>query len=214
MRLLAGISLSVLLLPLSAQTQWTDWKTDPTFPGIEVRTRCDGFNEFARRTMWDVQLRNAYTRPVDVAWEAEPALLHGPDAQADHAAGLRPGETIEGHVTAPKDCSSGLMVRVDDVRGGSAPSSGPVAAAPPAPGFAAPAIQGTWRSKDPEPYQKQLQVQIAGHVVSGAFTSPGFSFQFTTPIPEKLLNSVSVGAGPVDTAPAGPDPVGPPLRTR
>ena len=206
MRLLAGISLSVLLFPLSAQTQRTDWKTDSTFPGIEVRTRCDGYNEFARRTMWDVQLRNAYTRPVDLAWEAEPALLHGPDAQADHAAAVHPGETIEGHVTAPKDCSSGLMVRVDDVRGGSAVAqTAPVV--PPAP--AQSAIQGTWRSKDPEPFQKQLQVQVAGHVVSGAFTSPGFSFQFTTPLPERLLNHVSVDLGS-----GAPDPTGPPLKTR
>lgn len=201
MRLLVVLPAFAFLLPLSAQ-EWSAWKPDATFSGIAVRERCSGFSEFSNRYMWDVQLRNDYSKSVDLAWEAEPALLHGPDSQTDHAAAVRPGETIEARATAPKDCSSGLLVRVDDVKQGSA--APPQTGGNPAPGRTG--IQGTWRSKDPEPYQKQLQVQFVGNTVTGVYTSPSFSFQITTPLPERVLRSVQVDA-PADTP-------GPPLKTR
>lgn len=191
------LSISMLMLSSAASCvsaqQWTAWKADPTFPGIEVRERCTGFNQFSNRTMWDVQLRNSYPKNVDLSWDAEPGLLHGADAQADHAMTVRPGEVIDAHHTAPKDCSAGMAVRVSDVRDAGAPVPPGSTYAPAAPPPSShPAVQGTWRSKDSSPNPKQVHVELNGNTVTGAFESPAFSFQITTPLPEKLLGSVSI----------------------
>src|SRR5215472_16461693 len=96
------VLLPVVLFPVNAQ-QWSAWRPDATFPCIEVRERCSGFNEFAKRTMWDVELRNTYPKSIDLAWQAEPGLMHGPAAQTDYAAGVKSGETIDAHHSAPKE---------------------------------------------------------------------------------------------------------------
>jgi hypothetical protein len=187
---------------LSAQppgpAQWSGWRPDATFPGIEVRERCAGFNEFANRHLWDVQLRNTYDRPINLSWAAEPGLLHGAEAQADHAIGVRPGEIVDARHTAPKDCSAGLLVRVRDVR-----NAGDVLAAAPSArtGAPRPRIEGHWKSRDPEPYQKELQIQLSGRTVTGVWTSPGFSFQITTPLPENVGASISVDHDPKPSTP-------------
>ena len=181
---LAVLSALAFLLPLSAQ-DWSPWRADSTFPGIEVRERCSGFNEFSNRYMWEIQLRNGYTKSIDLAWEAEPSLLHGPDSQADHAQAVRPGETIDAHATAPKDCASGLAVRVAEVREGAASFKEGSAVA--------------------QNSRNQLQVQIVGNSVTGVWISPRFSLQITAPLPQKIAGAVRVD---------GPDPAGPPLKTR
>ena len=174
---------------LSAQN-WSAWKPDAVFTGIEIRERCGGFNEFASRYMWDVQLRNAYQKDVDVAWAAEPAMLHGSGAQADRALSLKPGEVVDAHHTAANDCSAGLLVKVSEVKnaGTLAAAAGPKTAA------FRPKIEGRWRSKDPEPLRKELAVQLAGRTVTTTWSSPNFSFQISGQIPESVTGSVSLGA--------------------
>ena len=89
---------------LSAQS-WSAWRPDSVFQGIQVREHCSGFNEFANRYIWDVQLRNTYKKDVDLSWAAEPGRLHGAEAQIDHALAVKPGEMVETHHTAKKDAS-------------------------------------------------------------------------------------------------------------
>src|SRR5262245_58129436 len=165
---------SVLLIalgsiPLLQAANWTGWKPDPTFPGIEVRARCTGFNEFANRYLWDVQLRNTYHKDVDLTWAAQPELLRGSQAQSDRAFAVKPGEVVGAHHTAPADCGSGLLVKVDDVK-----TSGSTATSADRPTTTTahaiePKIGGHWRSKDPEPYQKELDVQLSGRTVTSTF---------------------------------------------
>ncbi len=183
-RLLSVIALASSLL--SAQN-WSAWKPDPVYQGIEVRERCSGFNEFANRYLWDVQLRNTYQKTVDLTWAAEPALLRGAQAQGDRALGVRPGEVVDAHHTAPQDCSSGLFVRVDEVKGAGAATAKT--------GSFRPKIEGRWRSKDPEPLRKELDVQLSGNTITSSWSSPSFSFQISTALPQGLSGSVSLDGG-------------------
>jgi len=172
---------------LSAQN-WSAWRQDSVYPGIEVRERCTGFNEFANRYLWDVELRNTYQKPVDLAWAAEPEALRGSKAQTDRAMAVKPGEVVGAHHTAPSACSSVLPVRVDEVRSaGSTPNGSGVKVS-----AFHPTIAGHWRSKDTDPNPKELQVQLSGRTVTSTFSSPSFSFQVTTEIPERVTSSVSV----------------------
>ena len=134
---------------LSAQS-WSAWRPDAVYGGIQTRERCAGFNEFANRFVWDVQLRNTYQKNVDVAWAAEPGMLRGADAQADHALAVKPGEVIDAHHTAPNSCSAGLLVTVNEVRAATAvaPTSAKAMTL-------RPKIEGRWQSKDPEPLRKR-----------------------------------------------------------
>ena len=167
---------------------WNAWRTDATYHGIEVRTRCAGYNEFAGRYLWDVQLRNRYQKSVDVTWAAEPQRLRGAEAQGDRALGVSPGETVNAQHTAPVDCSSGLMVRVNEVRpSGNAPRTTAQAGPEQRPQF-----QGHWNSRDPEELQKSFTVQVFADAVTGQWSSPGFSFEITTPRPKSLHGTVSV----------------------
>ena len=175
---------------LSAQ-DWSAWRPDPVFHGIQVREHCGGFNEFANRFVWDVQLRNAYQKTIDLSWAAEPGRLHGADAQMDRALAVKPGEVVDAHHTAPNACSAGLLVKVNDVRAaGSVKGTSSTAAS-----FVHPKIEGHWRSKDPEPLRKELSVQLSGRTVTSSWSSPNFSFEISTPLPEGVSGSVSVGGG-------------------
>ncbi len=171
---------------LSAQN-WSAWKPDPVFHGIQVREHCGGFNEFANRYVWDVQLRNTYKKDIDLSWAAEPGLLHGAEAQTDRALAVKPGEVVDAHHTAPNACSAGLLVRVNDVKAAGAPVVQTASA-----GALRPKIEGRWRSKDPEPQRKELVVQLSGKTVTSSWTSPNFSIQFSSPLPEGVSGSVSV----------------------
>jgi len=174
---------------LSAQS-WTDWKPDPVFQGIQIRVHCSGFNEFANRYLWDVQLRNTYKKDVDMTWAAEPGLLHGAEAQIDHALAVKPGQVVEAHHTAPKACSAGLLVKVNDVKAAgtlTGPSTGASSLRP--------RIQGRWKSKDPEPWQKELVVELSGRTVTSSWSSPNFSIQISSPLPDGVSASVSVAPG-------------------
>ncbi len=202
-------------VPFASAQNWSAWRPDETYHGIEVRARCTGFNEYAGRTVWDVQLRNRYQKPVDVAWAAEPQRLRGAEAQADRAMSVAPGETVDAHHTAPVDCSAGLNVRVNAVRTAEAQraSAGPgnpnmAQAAPPAyppqptpsnaPGPEAqprPMFQGHWQSKDPD-QAKSFTFEYYGDTIAGHWSSPGFNLQITTPFPKNLLNSIQVGPAP------------------
>ena len=171
---------------LSAQN-WSAWKPDPVFHGIQVREHCGGFNEFANRYVWDVQLRNTYKKDVDLSWAAEPGLLHGAEAQADRALAVKPGEVVDAHHTAPNACSAGLLVKVNDVKAAGSPVAQSAGAS-----VLRPKIEGRWKSKDPEPQRKELVVQLSGKTVTSSWTSPNFSIQFSTPLPEGVSGSVSV----------------------
>lgn len=175
---------------MSAQG-WSAWRHDAVFPGIEVRERCGGFNEFANRFMWDVQLRNTYQKNVDLSWAADPGQLRGDQAQADQALGVRPGEIVDAHHAAPQDCPAGLVVRVNEVR-----AAGTAAAGNAPTNSLRPVIQGRWQSRDPEPLRKELVVQLDGKTVISTWSSPGFSFQISTPLPEGVSGSVSLERGP------------------
>lgn len=168
-----GLSLvlmsSCFVLSLSAQ-DWSVWKPDPVFHGIEVRARCEGVNEFAARTMWDVELRNTYQKTVDLTWAA--------DAESERASGVRPGETVDVHPTVSNDCAAGLMVKVADVRNAAAQAAGSPSSAT--------TLQGRWTSKDPEPLRKELVVQLSGRTVTTTFSSPSFSFQISNDIPASV----------------------------
>jgi hypothetical protein len=186
-------------IPLVSAQNWSSWKPDAVFPGIEVRERCAGFNEFANRTIWDVELRNGYQKNIDFSWDAEPARLHGADTQSEHALSVRPGEVVEAHHTAPQACAAGIAIRVNEVRPANAPASASAGAPPPPPPPVAayrPVIEGRWSSKDPEPWRKELHVQLSGKTVTSTFSSPNFSFQISTPLPERVTGSVSIE--PVD----------------
>src|SRR5260370_18007936 len=74
---------------LGAQN-WSEWRADAAFQRIQVRERCAGFNEFANATMWDVQLRNAYSKDVDIYWLAEPETAGGA-TPGEGAPGVEPG---------------------------------------------------------------------------------------------------------------------------
>lgn len=197
MRPLYLFLITVLWAPLASAQGWSPWATDEVFQGIEVRHRCTGYNEFAGRYLWDVQLRNRYQRSVDLAWAAEPQRLHGTQAQLDQAFSVAAGEAVQAHHTAPVDCSSRLQVRVRDVKpageGPSVATAGPPP--PPPPPARMGGIGGTWRSRDPEPFQKTLSVHVVGDTIQGAWSSPGFSFQVITPLPKNVHGSVSVDAG-------------------
>jgi len=171
---------------LSAQN-WSAWKPDPVFHGIQVREHCGGFNEFANRYVWDVQLRNTYKKDVDLSWAAEPGLLHGAEAQADRALAVKPGEVVDAHHTAPNACSAGLLVKVNGVK-----STGTPAVQTAGTSVLRPKIEGRWKSKDPELQRKELVVQLSGKTVTSSWTSPNFSIQFSTPLPEGVSGSVSV----------------------
>jgi hypothetical protein len=174
---------------LSAQN-WSAWKPDPVFHGIQVREHCGGFNEFANRYVWDVQLRNTYKKDVDLSWAAEPGLLHGADAQTDRALAVKPGEVVDAHHTAPNACSAGLLVKVNEVK-----AAGNPAVQTASTGVLRPKIEGRWTSKDPEPQRKELVVQLSGKTVTSSWSSPNFSIQFSTPLPEGVSGSVSVERG-------------------
>jgi len=171
---------------LSAQS-WSAWRPDAVYSGIQTRERCAGFNEFANRFLWDVQLRNTYQKNVDVAWAAEPGTLRGAEAQADHALAVKPGEVIDAHHTAPNSCDAGLLVTVNEVRNATAgaPTSAKAMTL-------RPKIEGRWQSKDPEPLRKALVVQLSGHTVTTSFSSPNFNFQISSPLPEGVSGNVSV----------------------
>src|SRR5260370_9251661 len=98
---------------LSAQN-WSEWSADPAFQRIEVRERCAGFNEFANATMWDVQLRNAYAKDVDIYWLAEPDATRG--AQVERALAVKPGEVVNTRHAGLQDCSGRLPVKVNEGR--------------------------------------------------------------------------------------------------
>ena len=171
---------------LGAQN-WSAWKPDPVYHGIQVREHCGGFNEFANRYTWDVQLRNEYQKDVDLSWAAEPGLLHGAEAQMDRALAVKPGEVVDAHHTAPNACSAGLLVKVNDVKASGSPVVQSASAS-----VLRPKIEGRWKSKDPEPQRKELVVQLAGKTVTTSWTSPNFSIQFSSPLPEGVSGSVSV----------------------
>ena len=173
----------------SAQN-WSAWSRDSVFHGIELRERCDGFNEFAGRYLWDVQIRNSYQKTVDVSWATEPEQFHGADTHSDRALALKPGEVIGVHHPALADCSTRLSVRVTDVTATAMPTS----TRPPTTAVH-PNIEGRWKSKDPEPLRKELVVQVSGNTVTSSFSSPRFSLQVTTPIPERLSRSISIENG-------------------
>src|SRR5882724_6523252 len=171
---------------LSAQN-WSAWKPDPIYSGIQVREHCGGFNEFANRYTWDIQLRNGYQKDVDLSWAAEPGPLHGAEAQTDRALAVKPGEVVDAHHTAPNACSAGLLVKVNEVQAAGHPTV-PTASA----SLLRPKIEGRWRSKDPEPLRKELVVQLSGKTLTSSWTSPNFSIQFSTPLPEGVSGSVAV----------------------
>src|SRR5579859_8074247 len=183
---LAAVGSSSLL---PAQT-WSAWKPDPVFHGIQIRQHCNGFNEFANRYLWDVQLRNTYQKDVDLSWAAEPGRLRGAEAQTDRALAVKPGEVVDAHHTAPNACSAGLLVKVNEVK-----AAGNVAARSAGASSLQPKIEGRWTSKDPEAPRKQLSVQLSGRTVTTSFSSPKFSFQFSSPLPEGVSGSVSVESG-------------------
>jgi len=175
---------------LSAQS-WSAWRPDPVYHGIQVREHCGGFNEFANRYVWDVQLRNTYQKTIDLAWAAEPGRLHGAEAQMDHALAVKPGEVVDGHHTAPNACSAGLIVKVNDVRNaGYTTARGSTTAS-----LVRPKIEGHWRSKDPEPLRKELSVELSGKTLTSSWSSPNFSIQISSPLPEGVGGSVSLGGG-------------------
>ena len=123
-----------------------------------------------------------------MTWAAEPQRLRGTEVQGDRAVGVSPGETVDAHHTAPMDCSSGLMVRVNEVRpAGDVPRT--TAQARPQ---QRPRLQGHWTSRDPEELRKSLTVQVFADGVTGQWSSPGFSFEITTPLPKNIHGSVSV----------------------
>ena len=185
--LLLPLAAMVVLAPFANAEDWSSWKADDTYRGIEVRTRCTGYNEFAGRYLWDVQLRNRYQKRVDVTWAAEPQRLRGAAAQGDEALGVSPGETVQAHHTAPVDCSTRLMVRVNGVRPASE-SAGTTAQTRPQD---RPQFQAHWNSRDPEESQKSLTVRAYGDAVTGQWSSPGFSFEITTPLPKNIHGSIS-----------------------
>src|SRR5882724_2717539 len=174
---------------LSAQN-WSAWKPDAVYHGIQVREHCGGFNEFANRYTWDVQLRNDYLKDVDLSWAVEPGLLHGAQAQMDHALAVKPGEVVDAHHTAPNACSAGMIVRVNEVK-----DAGTATQASAGVSSLRPTISGRWASKDPEPLRKELVVQLSGRTVTSSWSSPGFSIQVSTPLPQGVSGSVSLGAG-------------------
>ena len=175
---------------LSAQS-WSAWRPDPVYHGIQVREHCGGFNEFANRFVWDVQLRNTYQKTIDLSWAAEPGRLHGAEAQMDHALAVKPGEVVDGHHTAPNACSAGLLVKVNDVRNaGYTTARGSTTAS-----LVRPKIEGHWRSKDPEPLRKELSVELSGKTLTSSWSSPNFSIQISSPLPEGVGGSVSLGGG-------------------
>jgi hypothetical protein len=174
---------------LNAQS-WSAWKHDPVYNGIEIREHCSGFNEFANRYMWDVQLRNTYKKDIDLSWAAEPGLLHGAEAQADRALAVRPGEVVDAHHAVSKACSAGLLVRVNDVK-----AAGTMASSTTGGSSFRPRIQGRWISKDPEPFRKELVVELEGKTVTSSYSSPNFSIQISSPLPEGVSGSVSLGGG-------------------
>jgi hypothetical protein len=174
---------------LSAQS-WSAWKPDPVFHGIQIREHCSGFNEFANRYVWDVELRNTYKKDVDMTWAAEPGLLHGAEAQIDHALAVKPGEVVEAHHIAPNVCSAGLLVKVNDVKAAGNQTGQRAGAS-----SLRPRIQGRWKSKDPEPLQKELVVELSDRTVTSSWSSPNFSIQISSPLPEGVSGSVSLGPG-------------------
>jgi len=174
---------------LSAQS-WSAWRPDPVYHGIQVREHCGGFNEFANRYTWDVQLRNGYQKDVDLSWAAEPGLLHGAEAQMDRALAVKPGEVVDAHHTAPNACSAGLQVKVNEVKAAGHPTGASASAS-----LLRPKIEGRWRSKDSEPLRKELVVQLSGKTLTSSWSSPGFSIQISSPLPEGVSGSVSLGSG-------------------
>jgi len=169
---------------------WTAWKHDPVYNGIEIREHCSGFNEFANRYMWNVQLRNNYKKDIDLSWAAEPALLHGAEAQAEQALAVKPGEVVEAHHAAGKPCSAGLLVRVNEVK-----AAGSLASSNSGGSSFRPRIQGRWTSKDPEPFRKELVVELEGKTLTSSYSSPNFSIQISSPLPEGVSGSVSLSGG-------------------
>lgn len=178
----------MVIAPFANAQDWSSWKADDTYRGIEVRTRCTGYSEFAGRYLWDVQLRNRYQKRVDVTWAAEPQRLRGAAAQGDEALGVLPGETVDAHHTAPVDCSTRLMVRVNGVR----PAGESAATTAQARPRDWPQFQAHWNSQDPREPQKSLTVRSYGDAVMGQWSSPGFSFEITTPLPKNVHGSISL----------------------
>jgi hypothetical protein len=191
MRRLLFVLVAVASSSLLSAQSWSAWRPDPVFHGIQVRQHCGGFNEFANRYMWDVQLRNTYQKTVDMSWAAEPGRLHGAEAQMDRALAVKPGEVVDGHHTAPNACSASLLVKVNDVRtAGNVLGSSSTTAS-----LVRPKIEGHWRSKDPEPLRTELSVQLSGRTVTSSWSSTNFSFEISTPLPEGVSGSVSVSGG-------------------
>lgn len=186
--LLLPLAAMVVSGPFAGAQDWSSWIADDTYRGIEVRTRCTGYSEFAGRYLWDVQLLNRYQKRVDVTWAAEPQRLRGAAAQGDEALGVAPGETVDAHHTAPVDCSTRLTVRVNGVRAAGESAATPALARP----QDRPQFQAHWNSRDPEESRKSVTVRSYGDTVTGQWSSPGFSFEITTPLPKNLHESISV----------------------
>ena len=190
MRRLLLVLVSVASGSLLSAQNWSAWTPDPVFHGIEIREHCSGFNEFANRYMWDVQLRNAYRKDIDLSWAAEPGLLHGAEAQTDRALAVKPGEVVDARHTAPNACSAGLLVKVNEVKAAGALTSHNAGAS-----SLRPRIQGRWTSKEPEPLRKELVVELQGKTLTSSWSSPNFSIQISSPLPEGVKGSVSLGSG-------------------
>ena len=191
MRHLALVLLAVGSNSLLSAQGWSAWKPDPVFQGIQIREQCGGFNEFANRYLWDVEIRNTYKKDIDLSWAAEPGRLHGAEAQMDRALAVKPGEVVVAHHTAPNACSAGLLVKVNEVKAAGHQTGTPVASA----GLLRPKIQGRWTSKDPEPLRKELVVELQGRTVTSSWSSPNFHIQISSPLPEGVSGSVSLGTG-------------------
>ena len=174
---------------LSAQS-WSAWKPDPVFHGIEIREHCSGFNEFANRYTWDVQLRNGYNKEIDLFWAAEPGLLHGAEAQTERALAVKPGEVVDAHHTAPNACSAGVLVKVNEVKAAGTLTSHNAGAS-----SLRPKIQGRWTSKDPDQLRKELVLELQGKTLTSSWSSRNFSIQISSPLPEGVSGSVSLGSG-------------------
>jgi hypothetical protein len=190
MRRLLLVLISVASGSLLSAQSWSAWKPDPVFHGIEIREHCSGFNEFANRYMWDVQLRNAYRKDIDLSWAAEPGLLRGAEAQMDRALAVKPGEVVDAHHTATNACSAGLLVKVSEVKTAGTLTSHNASAS-----SLRPRIQGRWTSKEPEPLRKELVVELQGKTLTSSWSSPNFSIQISSPLPEGVSGSVSLGSG-------------------
>lgn len=108
---------NLTLLPVS---DWGEWSANNKYDGLDMRVRCEGYNEFAKKYGWNVQFKSRYQDKINFSFALSDATVRL--TRTTDRTHLRSGEQSSlGFATLLNtSCGSGnyIDVYVDEVRFG------------------------------------------------------------------------------------------------